>query len=172
MNYRLSIHPLLQYSQLTGQPSLIQWDVRQPPATSVHDSPSGRHRGRLPTETLAAFATKPPTAQIIITCGILPYSHWTATAHNPRGVTVLDVLQSIYNSLRHPIRWEEWNGIGKSEQDRASAAFDVRWRNARDPGYERSRGVRRIDFLTHSFKFSGLSPSPHRPETLILTLSR
>ncbi|KAG5642359.1 hypothetical protein DXG03_002956 [Asterophora parasitica] len=104
---------------------------------------------------------------------------WAMEAHNPHGVTVLDVLTALYTGLQTPLTHDEWDALSAKQQKRVSAAFDARWRLAgSEPGAEevgeevRGRGVVRADCLLHHTLFAGLTVSLVELKSCVLTVRR
>lgn len=76
-------------------------------------------------------------------------------------VTVSDVLDAIYNSLRKNVTSAEFNTLpGKKAMERVNAAYQARYRRIQDrksSEQEKKGGVKRIDFLMESRYLAGLS---------------
>jgi hypothetical protein len=74
-------------------------------------------------------------------------------------VTVGDVLDAIYTSLRKNIVREDFKYLSHSAQRRVNEAYERRYRRFLDRrAYERERqsGVKRVDFLMDRNRFRGL----------------
>ena len=167
---QIALHPLLRYSyhSVAGNTSPIVWDLRQSPASFVRLAGT---EGPIPLPYLTEFATAPPVPYLPIKCEVFPFP-WPIEAKNPRGVTVLDVLQTVYNVAQKPIKQHEWDSLSAKHRERVEFIFEQRWRSSQDPWRERSRGVIRADCLLHSTSFAGFSMSLGRGFFAILTLSR
>lgn len=168
----LALHHLLQYSHrdALGSPcSPILWDLREPPSTCVRHVSTPTNR--IPTSHLAQPATYPPVTALRITCDVFPFP-WLIEARNPRGVTVLDVLDAIYTTVRTRIRSVEWDAMSEKHRERVSAVFHHRWTSSPDPPRVRANGVIRSDTVLQSTYFAGLTPSPDLAFVFILSLAR
>ena len=168
----LSLHHLLLYSHrdAMGIPcSPILWDLREPPSSCVRHISSPTKR--IPAAQLAQPATYPPVSALRITCDVFPFP-WPIEARNHHGVTILDVLDAIYNAARARIRPLEWDRMAEKHKERVGAHFHHRWTSSPDPPRVRANGVVRSDCLLQSTYFAGLSPSPELGFVFILSLGR
>ncbi|KAF5379124.1 hypothetical protein D9615_006082 [Tricholomella constricta] len=178
----LALHPLLQYSQhdlLPGLCTALLWDLRDTPLTSARHI-AAHHP--LSAHELTQPATTPRVTTLHLTCGLLhlplpPDSGegegaWAMEAHNPHGVTLLDVLHALHAGLQTPLTHEEWGALCVKQQTRVGAAFDLRWRAAGAPMETRARGVVRADCLLRHTLFAGLSVSLVEPDSCMLTVRR
>ncbi|KAJ7244050.1 ectomycorrhiza-regulated small secreted protein [Mycena rebaudengoi] len=166
------LHPLLQYSQdgrTTGHCCPLLWDLREPPNTARHVLSRDRPLSEF---ELSQHATTPPVFYLRITCGVFPDESWTSEARNWQGITVRNVLDAIYSTVRAQITYPEWNALSLKHQNRVNLAFDVRWRRSADPAQVREHGVLRSDCLLHHILFSGLSMATNSDDTCLLTLGR
>lgn len=146
----------------------INWDIRTSPGHARNAS-DGHH---LPSALRRAFATRPALPAIRITCGLFPSSEWAIVVQNPSGVTVDDVLTTLFQTMRKRISSKEWARLGERQRAMVADAFHRRTRASSDPNYEHGQGVRRIDWLLSSTQFVGLTPSPEAPLTWTLTTKR
>ncbi|RDB26939.1 hypothetical protein Hypma_005123 [Hypsizygus marmoreus] len=155
------LHSLLQSSH---SPTLT-YDLTLPPSTI-----SSQHRG-ISQRVLTEPATKPPLPVVLI---IVPHLPWTITVAASYGayVTVLDVLDGIYRSLRSNVTSQEFHALpSEKEMRRVSAAYEHRYRRirgSREYEDEKRRGVRRVDFLMGCTRFMGLSTTSRGPDVWVL----
>ncbi|KLO11648.1 hypothetical protein SCHPADRAFT_830737 [Schizopora paradoxa] len=146
----------------------ILWDMRFSPQHSILKAT----QTTIPDHVLRAYATTPPVAFLRITSGLFGSHTWNVDVHNSRGVTVRDVLAELYKSLRKRVEWAEWNGRGHSQQVYMADAFHKRIKLSADPTRERSKGVRRIDWMLQNTVFVGLQRSYEDPFTWTLVTKR
>jgi|ERR1700722_8873939 len=170
---QITLHPLLQYSHrdAIGSPcSPILWDIRDPPTSSVRLCKNNKIITR---SKLSDFATNPPVPFLTVTCGVLPYP-WRIESRNPRGISILDLLEAIYRVVHTRIRPDEWNHLSEKHQDRVGMVFEQRWMTSAEPWNVRGNGVSRADCLLQSTGFAGLSMLAYDQGNVscILTLSR
>ncbi|KAJ6525083.1 ectomycorrhiza-regulated small secreted protein [Mycena vulgaris] len=167
------LHPLLQYSQHDGElggRSAVVWDVRESPRSARHVSAPDRPLSEF---ELSQHATNPPVSSLRVACGIYPEESWVSEARNWLGVTVRNVLDAIFTTLRTQINYDEWDKLCPKQQNRVNVIFDARWRRGADPAQVMERGVLRVDCVLKHTLFAGLSPAPNSEEnTYILTLGR
>ncbi|KAI0312646.1 hypothetical protein OF83DRAFT_625380 [Amylostereum chailletii] len=126
------VHPAL---------AALHWDPRKaPPAhpPSTRDKP----------------ATHPPLPKVVLSTGHLP---WKIKVHAPStasAVSVGDVLDALYDSLRTPVTRPEWDAA-VDRKDTIRRAFS---RRCGGNEKERAAGVRRVDYLPEGAVFTGLGP--------------
>ena len=99
-------------------------------------------------------------------------SQWRIDVSNPRGVTIDDVLERIYTSLRKPLRQSEWAMMSESDRAYVARAFYKRTQISDDREHEKASGTRRVDCLQKHSVFLGLKPDPLRPGAWVLTTMR
>ncbi|KAJ7032941.1 hypothetical protein C8F04DRAFT_1184636 [Mycena alexandri] len=127
---------------------------------SRHPSTISTHHPGLSCLGLLEPAVVPRRPTITLTT---PYLPWPIVVEGSKGhfVTVSDVLDSIYASLRTNITPAEFQALGTREhQRRATEAYTLRYgRLHGQPGYEdeKRQGVKRVDFLMGYTRFQGLS---------------
>ena len=148
-------HPLLDTSAVT-------YDLMDHPSTiTTHNNYS------LSTRTLHEQATTPPLSFLTISSIHLP---WTIKVYASNGsyVTIEDVFDSIYRTLRTNITSAEFNMFStQNDQRRATRAYEQRYRRLRNnKAYENEKrgGMKRVDFLMGHTKFLGISNNSHRPD--------
>ncbi|KAJ7659417.1 ectomycorrhiza-regulated small secreted protein [Mycena rosella] len=168
------LHPLLQYSQHDGEPggrSALVWDLRESPISARHVSALDRPLSEF---ELSQHATNPPVFALRVTCGIYPEDSWVSEARNWLGVTVRNVLDAIFVTVRTQITYDEWNKLCPKQQNRVNFMFDARWRRAIGPTQVRESGVLRADCLLQHIMFAGLSAASTSEDdnTYLLTLGR
>ncbi|EEB90129.1 hypothetical protein MPER_11706 [Moniliophthora perniciosa FA553] len=157
------IHRLLLYS---SRPSL-NYDVSLPVSTMTTC-----HRS-LPATILNESALNPPVASSLkLTTSLIP---WSIHVNPSNGylVTVADVLNAIYHSLRTNITQAEYSMLpSRSDVKQVNDAYEYRYRRVHDYRAsieEKRRGIKRVDFLRRRTRFMGLTPSDN-PGSLILNL--
>ena len=160
-----SIHPLLRVTQPSP---MLKYDVSQPPSTI---KPSVL---TIPPHVLSELATTPPMPSMVIRCPHLP---WTITIlpTNTKYVTVRDVFDGIYRSLRHAVLEAEFQCLPSAEAKYSvNNAYTRRYKRLDDPQVrelEKSKGVKRVDFLGERTLFTGLSSTMEGPHVWFLSLS-
>ena len=151
----IRIHPMLDKSAVT-------YDLSEHPCTIIRNYSFSNRTFREP-------ATTPPRPFLTITSRHLP---WTIKVYSSNGVyvTVEDVFDSIYRTLRTNITGTEFNLLSKQDDQRRATtrAYEKRYRQLRanTTAYEAEKrgGMKRVDFLMGRTKFLGLSSSSHRPD--------
>lgn len=144
---------------MTMAEPLIEWDVRHPPTTSL----TGRHTS-IPTDAFVHPACFPVRESITIESKHLPQCYdmfaWQGVCGHSLelGVTVMDVLQTIYDDLQRPVSQEECFGMLQREHQRLIVyqAFEER---CRGDALERVWGLKRVDLLGSKTAFLGLTLS-------------
>lgn len=158
------LHTLLQASHSP----IINFDISQHPSTITS------HRVGLSQRMLDEPATSPPLTTMTL---FSPYLRWSivitaSTGRRGGFVTVGDVLDGVYRSLRNNITSAEFYSLpGEKERRRVTKAYEQRYRRIhgeREYDDEKRRGVRRVDFLMGNTRFIGLSPAPHSRDAWIL----
>ncbi|KAF5372540.1 hypothetical protein D9758_005292 [Tetrapyrgos nigripes] len=145
------IHSLLAYS---FHPTLY-FDVRLPLSVAITFSSP-----RLSTRSLSESATDPPVSSMTL---YIPHITWSIIVAPSNGlfITVADVVNAIYYTLRIPVMKEEYRAIrSRSNLRRVNTAYERRHERIRDDyaAYqERQGGVRRVDFLVGHTQFLGVS---------------
>ncbi|GJJ15202.1 hypothetical protein Clacol_009478 [Clathrus columnatus] len=158
-NPSYTINPLLKYHP---HPSdvLIKYDLSHPPsqATVVYSgSPSP---SELSPSDLNSPATYPPVQTLRVTNSLLP---WPVVLHPISEfrsvITVGDVLEGLFRFLRKHASGDEWHSADEQTREDVRQAWMRRVRRQqthKDREYERSNGLRRIDWLDKATVFQGL----------------
>jgi hypothetical protein len=165
------IHNILRFPThgYTAKPALA-WDLTLPAAaaTASYDQRS------LVPPILAEAATDPPLPAIKLMCSALPWPIVINSAHPRVGVTVADMLNGVYFYLRLPVSEAEFHTLPSQARAEVTMSFKNRYRRIRnDVEYERekSKGVKRIDFLMGRVQWAGLSSSKAGPDVWVLNVA-
>lgn len=167
------IHPLLD----VNKPPMLNYNVSQPPMPNynVLQPPSTiKPNVTLPPHVLNELATNPPMPSMVIRCSHLP---WTITIlpTNTKYVTVRDVLDGIYRSLRHAVHEAEYHCLPSAEaRYSVNNAYIRRCKRLDDPQareFEKGKGVKRVDFLGERTLFTGLTSTTEGPHFWFLSVS-
>ena len=144
------IHPALGVSNTP----LILYDVSYPPSTLRLRNPS------ISLQVLLEPATQPPLPFIVIISPQLPW-RLTVSAKQYSYVTVSDLLEGAYHALRLNATQTEYELLPSKEMKATvSESYKRRYNrlsNLEERERERTRGLRRIDFLGTRNNFLGLS---------------
>jgi hypothetical protein len=160
-----SIHPLLGITQPSP---MMKYDVSQPPSTIKPNVLT------ISPHALNELATTPPIPSMIIRCPHLP---WTITIlpTNSKYVTVRDVFDGIYRSLRHAVLEAEFQCLPSAEAKYSvNNAYNRRYKRIVDPKVreiEKIKGLKRVDFLGERTLFTGLSSTMEGPHVWFLSMS-
>jgi hypothetical protein len=179
-------HPVIAYNNSIPH---LSFDVSMPPSvlSTPSSSLSGNQRVGVPSHinqpNLATIgfdpavlndpATYPPLPSITLVSDLLPWSiHVEASQTYPVPVvTIFDVLQTLYITLRIPIVPCEWTCLPSPTQLLISVAFYRRLDGITDYNTresQRRKGVRRIDFLTGRTRLLGLTPVVDKPGLFVV----
>ncbi|KAF4583620.1 hypothetical protein EYR38_002375 [Pleurotus pulmonarius] len=145
-------HPL-PHPALHGPPPSVHYDCSYPPQTLAISN------RRLSPYFLSEPATNPPVSLMFITSPHLP---WTVKVNPSRFgvVTVSDVFQAVYASLRKNIYPSDFESLAHHDKKRVRKAYEERYRrlrSSREADQEKSQGVKRVDFLMGHSRFMGLT---------------
>lgn len=159
------VNPLLAPSY----PLAINYNIISPPSTV------STPLSRLSARALAQPAVTPPLPFITLISPLMSWEIRVPAAANGAYVTVADVLEATYRSLRIPVSSADFHALRPDMQTRASAAFESRCsglHRSRD-GYlhERRKGMKRIDLLAERTRFQGLSSTSHGPNVWTINLT-
>ena len=151
----VNAHPLLD--------TTLTYDLMEHPSTIMTSN-----NYSLSTGTFREPATTPPLPFLTIRSIHLPWAI-KVYASNGSYVTLEDVFESIYRTLRKNITSAEFNMFSsQDDQRRATRAYEKRYRrlrNTRAYDEEKRGGMKRVDFLMGHTKFLGISSSnSHRPD--------
>lgn len=148
----IALHPSIQF--YPRDPPLT-WDVRLPPSASLQLHCLNR---RLSTFDLAQYATNPPVPLMHLVHAHTPWII-TVTPAQPAcpAVTLHDLFVGLFEDMHRPISKADWwnDVLGDEARGRINKAFDER---CMGDGEERSKGVRRVDFLGERYVLEGLVP--------------
>jgi len=125
----------------------------------IADQPLDAHH--LSKEDITSPATYPPVSLLKLENHQGYPQHiivWPSSGSRSTGVTVQDVLMTIYEDMRRPSRRRDWTGLNAKEQAAVDAAFSGRCRTQGELG----QGPCRIDYLCGRNRLQ-ISPkhSPH-----------
>ena len=163
-NVLAKIHPLLAITQPSP---MLKYDVSQPPATIIPNV-------AVPPHALNELATSPPIPSMVIRCSHLP---WTITIvpTNTKYVTVRDVFDGIYRSLRLAVLEAEFQCLPSAvARYSVNNAYTRRYKRLVDPKaheLEKTKGLKRVDFLGERTRFTGLSSTMEGPHVWFLSVS-
>ncbi|KAF7334961.1 hypothetical protein MVEN_02246000 [Mycena venus] len=147
---------------------LLRYDV------SLHPSMITTHFPGLSSAGFLEPAVYP--AQKVITL-VTPHLPWqiSVPASNAKYVTVADVLNTIYRTLRVNATPGEFEALRKDKLMRqVSGAYTQRCERLRGHrGYEQERkeGIKRVDFLMGYHQFQGIAPTDGAQDVWQLTIS-
>jgi len=147
---------------------MLKYHVSQPPSTIKPNVLS------VPPHALNDLATTPPIPSMVIRCPHLP---WTITIlpTNTKYVTVRDVFDGIYRSLRLAVLEAEFQSLPSAEaRYSVNNAYTRRYKRLDDPKaheLEKSKGLKRVDFLGERTLFTGLSSTMEGPHIWFLSVS-
>jgi len=158
------IHSVLSITQPSP---MLHYDVSYPPSTIKPNVST------VTTHLLNEPATIPPVPSMVIRCLHLP---WTITIlpTNTKHVTVRDVFDGIYRSLRLQALPAEFQCLSSVEaQHSVNNAFIRRYKRMDSEArqIEKSKGLKRVDFLGERTLFTGLSSTMEGPHVWLLSMS-
>ena len=162
--YVARIHPLLGIIQPSP---MLNYDVSQLPSTIKFNVLT------IPPHVLNEPATNPPIPSMIVRCQRLPWKI-TILPTNTKHVTVRDVFDGIYRSLRHTVLEAEFQCLPAEAIYSVNNAYSRRYKRISDPRVrelEKSKGLKRIDFLGEHTLFTGLSSTMEGPHVWFLSTS-
>ncbi|KAF5379570.1 hypothetical protein D9757_009264 [Collybiopsis confluens] len=151
------LHHLLAYSH---HPT-INYDLSLPPSMIT-----ATYLG-ISTTTFAEPAVYPPVSSLMIQ---IPHHSWSISVHasfNGQYVTVNDIFDAVYHSLRKNVSPAEYHAIpSRKDAEKVRMAYEMRYRRLRDRhAYEaeKRQGLKRVDFLDRHTRFMGLTVSSTNP---------
>ncbi|KAH6908451.1 hypothetical protein BKA70DRAFT_1279764 [Coprinopsis sp. MPI-PUGE-AT-0042] len=146
---------LHRYLDASGGHPPIHYNLLDPPTSA------SRHQRSLPHHSLSEPATNPPLSSLTIKSENLPW-HLRIVPSSSRVayVTVQDVIDQLYGTLRSNIGQSDYDRMGSAERKMAIRAYEDRYRRFRERReyeYEKAGGMKRIDMLMSRTRFIGLS---------------
>ncbi|KAK7036198.1 hypothetical protein R3P38DRAFT_2910969 [Favolaschia claudopus] len=145
-------HKLLAFAD---SDPILNFDLTRSPSAIT------THHHHVSTSGFSDSAVSPPQASLTIVTPHLPWSISVAASSNGHYVTVADVLQALYRSLRTNVTAPEFHALKQQKlMRRVSEAYTERYMRLHGHrGYEEEKksGVKRVDFLMGNTKFRGLS---------------
>ncbi|KAJ7139522.1 hypothetical protein C8R44DRAFT_764689 [Mycena epipterygia] len=161
----VAVHPVLQF---TGPQPHLFFDVTLPIQNL-------RLSTNIPAEVVNEHATAPPLPSIVLSHPRLRAWEITIKPKAGKYVRVGDVLEGIYTSLRKPATGQDYDSLpSRAAQSEVTAAFTRRWTRIPDmtaKSVEKSKGLKRVDFLGSTVTFAGLFPSKQGPNYWVLNLA-
>lgn len=126
----------------------------------------------IPPETRKQPALTPVQNGVTILCNPLPWRIDVTPSSGETAVTVQDVLRGIYTSLRQPVNPTELRHMYRQQpglETRVTEAFNARIAYVAEAhrSLERSKGIKRVDFLTDTTQFAGLSPGTEEDQLIM-----
>ncbi|KAJ6519271.1 hypothetical protein C8R45DRAFT_16633 [Mycena sanguinolenta] len=166
MGVPAAIHPVLEFTQGTIPP--LFFDVTLP-AENVKPSTNN-----IPQQVLGIPATNQQLSTLVLVHPRL--GKWRINVQPAGGKVVLvqDVLNAIYTSLRQQASGADFESLPPAAQIEVTAAFTRRWTRMPTPQtqkIEKSKGLKRVDFLGSTVTFAGLLRSQFGPNCWELMLS-
>ena len=154
------------------------WDVSQLPTTAKRIT--GNHVIKDLTEKLDDIATQPAVDRLVVVCQVgvaeQQWGHVEVKASRPKGVTVWDVFNGIFEYFQKRVgrreldRMKEMVGDEQLEEKMAGAFYQRVLVTPALPGYELKEGLKRVDCLGDACFFWGLYVSYNDDGTWQLNL--
>lgn len=137
---------------------IILWDVRHKKATDSDGK-------TIPKSTLSQHAIVPSVNRLCLLCPELP---WKISVANPKGITVADVLHSVFETLNVQITESEYWLASDDAQKRMNGAYlDATHEKTGVPGRDPKEGVKRVDYLGDLIFFNGIRPVQEEDEIFV-----
>lgn len=159
------IHPVLGINQPSP---MLEYDVSRPPSTIKPNVAT------IPPHVLNEPATNPPIPSMLIRCPHLPWAI-TILPTSTKHVTVRDVFEGIYRSLRLAALQTEFQCLPSAQAKHSvNTAYILRYKRIDDSEarqLEKSKGLKRVDFLGDRTLYTGLSSTMEGPHVWLLTMS-
>jgi len=159
------IHPVLGITQPSP---MLEYDVSYPSSTIKPNVST------VPRHVFNEPASNPPVPSMVIRCPHLPWMI-TILPANTKHVTVRDVFDGIFRSLRLAALETEFQCLPSAEaRHSVNNAYISRYKRIDDSEarqIEKSKGLKRIDFLGQRTRFTGLSSTLEGPHVWLLSLS-
>lgn len=164
----VAIHPLLAFHPFVFP---INYNVSYTPnaaSANAQASPIA-----LDSYHRAESATNPAIKALSLHCDLLPWNCEIRASTYPY-VTVEDVLCQLYRFLRTPATSDEYKAVpDQRTRDTIAESYRTRCRRAstaEEYAGERSKGLKRVDFLMGRTTFMGLSSTKLGPDVWVLNL--
>lgn len=145
---KVTLHPYLRYS--ANAPSMFL-DLRENPLNVRF-----RHLGG-PTNQwdLTRFVCEPPLPVMIFYSPFFPW-YIEARSSNPVGVTLQDMFTAIWHCMMTPITSEDYynNEMDQAAREAIAIAWSERCGHDQE---QRTKGVRRVDFLMEKRGLEGIA---------------
>ncbi|KAF8518262.1 hypothetical protein BU17DRAFT_21103, partial [Hysterangium stoloniferum] len=154
-------HSVLEFD---AQDPKILWDVRLPTQTIRLAKHSHRDISRYADEQ----ALSPPWTFVRLRSSLIP---WVMECSNSGGVTVGDIINTVYQLLRERIDKEDFREESREFQDRLLDTWNWRCRmTGKRDGLaarikEEDKGLRRVDWLLSDFEWLGITKDKDALET-------
>ncbi|EAU89741.1 hypothetical protein CC1G_07466 [Coprinopsis cinerea okayama7 len=142
-----------RYLEASSRPA-IHFDLQDHPSTA------SRHQHHLSPDALDEPATTPPLKSLTLKSEILPWHIRILPSHRRSYVTVGDVLDQLYSTLRSNLTQMDYDALHSSEKAAAIRAYEQRYRRFRsrsEYSREKAGGMKRVDLLMGHTRFMGLS---------------
>ena len=118
-------------------------------------------------------ASKPAMQVLQIAHERLPWTITVSCATPGGSLSVRDVLQGLYESLRKSVTHDEYESLPAQQRDEARQAFKERcYRDNATFNKEWESGLRRVDVLGRSTLFAGFAPSSRGANVWKLVVGR
>jgi len=161
----VKIHPVLA---TTKSAPMFHYDVSYPPSTITPNVPT------FAPHVYNDLATTPPVPSMVIRCPHLPWKI-TILPTNTKHVTVRDVFDGIYRSLRLMALKAEFECLPSPEaKNKVNNAYVGRYKRIDDSEtrqHEKTKGLKRVDFLGEHTIFTGLSSTTEGPHVWLLSMT-
>ncbi|KAJ7354407.1 hypothetical protein DFH08DRAFT_44373 [Mycena albidolilacea] len=140
--------------EANGPTAFIDFDVTLPPQNV-------KQLKSIPAAILIEPATEPPLSSLVLVHPRLDSWHIMVQPIEGKVVLVRDVFAAIYTSLQLPATPTDFESLSLALQREVSTAYFHRCKRmpTTEQNAERSRGVKRVDFLRSTVRFAGLSKS-------------
>lgn len=164
------LHPLLNGE--SREAPLLLFDLSFHTFKPVRISEQGRTNGNtLTSDELGQHATHPGIKRMKITCDLIPQwpivleprererSNYLSVPSGSQDapITLGDVLVAIHRSLQLQISHVDWARLSQQEETAVARAYTRRCKTFPSvEDFEKSQGVRRVDYLLDKFMFKGL----------------
>ncbi|GLB42534.1 hypothetical protein LshimejAT787_1105490 [Lyophyllum shimeji] len=118
----------------------------------------------LPSEDMIQPATHPPISRLRIICDAIPQwpcelqlDPYQTGGYQPPPISLSDVLVAVHRNMHRPIGDADWLRLGEQGKIAVANAFSRRCRATSTTfDHERSKGVKRVDYLLGRTQMRGL----------------